>query len=393
MSNLAALAKDEGKPKLWTRDYLLVCLSSLALFFYFHSQPQTLPLFLELLSGRGDRAGWPLAALTIGAVLIRPIAGWALDTYGRKAIFLGGLLLFMLPGVLYIWTMSATLFIIFRFIQGVGWGVSNTSSNTVASDVIPPQRIGEGMGYLAVTMTIPMAIAPGVSLWVMEHYSFSVLFATTSVLLIISMALVILIKLPPHIAQGIRILALIERSSLRPALALLMLTITYSTIITFVPRFAVEQGFPVVGLFFAVMSTTTLLVRPSTGMFIDKFGEWGYKFAVTVGSIMICLALIILSGINSISHIVIGGILYGAGFGMGQPTLLALCIVRAPSQRRGAANGTYWTGYDIGITIGSILWGLVAASIGFKIMILLNIIPALAAIVIFYGGGKKIFEA
>ena len=88
-----------------------------------------------------------MASLTLAAVFSRPVAGWALDQYGRRLIFLGGLLVFLLPSILYAFMVPVTLLIVLRFIQGLGWGVANTSSWTVASDIVPPARLGRERGF------------------------------------------------------------------------------------------------------------------------------------------------------------------------------------------------------------------------------------------------------
>ena len=196
MENKAAGLKAEEKPKLWTRNYVLICLSSLLLFLHFHSMIPTLPLYMEIFGGKSSAAGFPMAALTLGAVLIRPVAGWALDVYGRKRIFLAGLLLFLLPAVLYVWMIPAYLLIVMRFVQGIGWGIGNTALNTVASDIIPLKRVGEGTGIFMTTLTLPMAISPGVSLWIVDHYSFPLLFTVSSSLIFLALILVFFIKLP-----------------------------------------------------------------------------------------------------------------------------------------------------------------------------------------------------
>ncbi len=387
MSNSVANPEmmDEEKARLWTRDYILVCLSSLLLFFHFHSLVPTLPLYMEIFGGKSSAAGLPMAALTLGAVLVRPIAGWALDVYGRKLIFLGGLLLFLLPAILYIWMIPAYLLIIMRFIQGIGWGIGNTASNTVASDIIPLKRIGEGMGIFMVTLTLPMAISPGVSLWIVERYSFPLLFILSSVLIFFSLILVFFIKFPGLEKKEIKPkFVFLDRASAKPALVVFMFTVSYSSVLSFLPVYAKQQGVHATGLFFTALAVSTLIIRPAVGIFVDKYGEKGYNLAVALGSIAICAALGILAQTASLSHLVLGGIFYGVGFGMGQPTLLALCIMNTLPEKRGAANATYWTAYDIGIALGSIAWGIVAAATGYRQMFYLNILPLLVALLVFF---------
>lgn len=381
----AARLTGERIPKLWTRNYVLICLSSLLLFLHFHSMIPTLPLYMEIFGGKSSTAGLPMAALTLGAVFIRPVAGWALDVYGRKIIFLAGLLLYLLPAVLYIWMIPAYLLIVMRFVQGIGWGIGNTASNTVASDIIPLKRIGEGTGIFMITLTLPMAISPVVSLWIIDHYSFSLLFTVSSFLILLALIMVLFIKFPRLEKQKIKPkFVFLDRSSARPALVILFFTIAYSSVISFLPVYAKQQGVDATGLFFASMAISTLIIRPIAGMFVDKQGEKGYNLAVALGGIAVCLALGILAQTASTFHLVVGGIFYGVGFGMGQPALLALTIMQTSAEKKGAANATYWTAYDIGIAIGSVVWGLVAAATGYREMFYINIIPMLVALLIYF---------
>ena len=106
----------KATPTLWTLNYLLIWFSSLALFFAFNSMVPTLPIYMELYGNIAGAAGFPLAALTIGAVLSRPFAGWSIDVYGRRIVFFGGIILFLLPCAVFIAMIPATLLIVFRFL-------------------------------------------------------------------------------------------------------------------------------------------------------------------------------------------------------------------------------------------------------------------------------------
>lgn len=69
-----------------------------------------LPLYMVLYGNIAGAAGLPLAALTVGAVLTRPFAGWSIDVYGRKIIFFVGIILFLLPCVAFIFMITPFLF-------------------------------------------------------------------------------------------------------------------------------------------------------------------------------------------------------------------------------------------------------------------------------------------
>ncbi|MDO9534327.1 MAG: MFS transporter [Bacillota bacterium] len=379
----------QGKPKLWTINFILSCLAHFSIYLVFFSFAPTLPIYIERFGGSSSIAGLAMAALTLAAVFSRPVAGWALDKYGRKLIFLGGLLVFLLPSILYIFMVPVTLLIVLRFIQGLGWGVANTSSWTVASDIVPPERLGEGMGFFSATLSIATAVAPALALWLIG-YSFEALFLACSLLIVIAIILALIVKYPQIEKQVVKTKTVfMEKAALRPAMVILFISITYSTILSFIALYAFRQGLASAGLFFAAFAITTLIFRPLSGMIIDRKGEKGYDLVFLIGSIAMITAILVLTRLVTPLHLVVGGIFYGLGFGFIQPTILAQCIRRVPSARRGAANATYWTALDIGVASGSIGWGFVANALGYSMMFFLTLIPVVIAIAIYFTGRKS----
>lgn len=380
-------AKNEvtSKPaKLWTSDYVLAFVSCLFMFFAFNSLIPTLPIYVEIYEGISWATGFPMAALTIGAVLIRPVAGWALDAYGRKAILLGGVLLFLLPSLSFIGMLSAFALIGLRLVQGVGWGIGNTAINTVASDIVPRERMGEGMSIFTATMGLSLAFAPALGLWLQEQFSFPILFTVVSVFIAISLLLALFIEYPEIEKKKEKIKWLtLEKNSLVPALVVLFYTINVSSIMSFVAVYAELQGITSSGIFFTATAITTLAVRPLVGYLVDKKGDWGYNLCMVMGTAGMVLAMVLLAHLTTVAHLVLGGLLHGFGFGIIQPTILARCLQLAPEKSRGAATATYWTTFDIGVALGSALWSLVVPWTGYYWMFLFTIVPVIIGFILY----------
>jgi MFS family permease len=83
-------------------------------------------------------------------------------------------------------------------------------------------------------------------------------------------------------------------------------------------------------------------------------------------------------------------LLFGVGFGAVQSSLQTLAVIYAPKDRLGAANATFFTGFDGGIGFGSIVAGVVSSVLGYNWMYLtFAIFPALAGILYFFTSGKN----
>ena len=68
--------------KIWTRDFLLICLANFFVFLGFQMTLPTIPLFVESLGGNEQLIGLVVGIFTFSALIVRPFAGKALETKG-----------------------------------------------------------------------------------------------------------------------------------------------------------------------------------------------------------------------------------------------------------------------------------------------------------------------
>ena len=375
----------DSNQKLWNVNFVLICLSNLTVAMSFHSLLPTLPLYIQSHGGSKSSAGLALAFLTISAIILRPFAGWVLDNYGRKVVLAVGLFVFLVPSLVYIAMISIIPLLIFRLIQGFGWGICNTAHGTVAADIIPPQRLGEGLGYFSLTVSISLAMAPAMGLWLVDRFSFQYLFAASSFLTLLSLLLALRIKYHKRTNLPTKSkLVFFEKEALHPSLITLLVALSYSSLASFLALFVRQQGLTTAGLFFTVMAVSSVLSRPVAGKLVDSKGRQGYNIVVSAGLISIILCMLVLSQTSASWYLVLSGLLFGIGLGSLQPTMMALCISKVPSSRKGGALATYWMAFDTGVAAGSIGWGIVAGIFGYSTMFILNIIPAVIGLLIYF---------
>ncbi len=361
---------------LWIRGFILITILNFLIYLGFQMLHPTLPVYARLLGGNDAEAGLLVGVLTLAAVLARPFIGLLLDLYGRKWIFFVGLigLIAIVSG--YIWAPSIGVLLVIRFLHGLSWGIAGTASSTVASDLIPKSRFGEGTGYFNLTTTLTMALAPALGLYLIQHYSFPVMFmvsvALSAIAALISLGIEYRAVMPRK-----RFGSLLEKTAVMPSCTIFFVSMTHGPILTFITLYASEQGITNIGPFFTVFASVLFITRPFVGRYSDKYG---IPTLIIPGTILIGAAMIMLYSVHSLLGFLWAGACYGLGYGAVFPSLQAMAVIAAPPERRGAANGNFLTGLDLGIGISAVVYGFVAQAVGYRSMYFWTIIPVLMAL-------------
>ncbi len=206
----------------------------------------TIPLFVEHLGGNDQLIGFVVGIFTFSALLVRPFAGRMLETKGRGFIYLTGLVIFVISVGTFGFAMGIAFLFLMRVVQGVGWGFSTTASGTIATDLIPERRRGEGMGYFGLSGNIALAFGPTLGLALAEVITFQQLFLFSALLGLTAFLLASRItykqveKSEKEIER--RKWDVYEKTALQPSLLLLFITITFGGIASFLPIYTAQKS-------------------------------------------------------------------------------------------------------------------------------------------------------
>jgi len=355
----------------------------MAIAFYF--MLPVLPIYLvDKLSVSKGEVGTILAFYTIAALMIRPFSGWAIDTFGRKKIYLIAFLLFSTSYVIYPIASGVTAFLAIRYFHGLTWGTLTTTSSTIAVDIIPPSRRGEGIGIFGLSMTIGVAIGPMIAILITDDTRFNSLFASAIVISLLGFILALIIKYPKFRSQnnskGFSWNGLIEKTALPVSTNMMLVMFTYGGVLSFIALYAKDIGVQSSGLFFLLLSVGIGLSRVGSGRLIDKQGP----SAVSVlGIILLVAGFPILAFIQTPLGFHTAALILGLGYGMIMPTFQTMVNNIAPANRRGAANSTFFTAFDLGIGLGMIGTGILSQWLGFGHTFIISSAMNLAALTLF----------
>ncbi|MDF1998786.1 MFS transporter [Peribacillus frigoritolerans] len=138
------------KERIWTKDFIVVCLSNFFVSLNFYILATAFPLYVkDILHGNQQQMGLAITIYVLGVVLIRPFSGRWVDRFGKKKMAVIGMVIFLVASICYFGTKGIVLFLAIRFIHGMSYAIASTAANTVASSLIPDSRQGEGMGYFS----------------------------------------------------------------------------------------------------------------------------------------------------------------------------------------------------------------------------------------------------
>lgn len=366
MTTQAKVKNASVEGKIWTKDFVLIFAANFFVFLGFQMTLPTIPLFVKELGGNDQLIGFVVGIFTFSALLLRPYAGHALESKGRSFVYLTGLSIFVVSIGSYAFVGGIFMLFFMRIIQGVGWGFSTTAGGTVATDLIPPKRRGEGMGYFGLSGNLALAFGPSLGLTLAGVISFPQLFLICASLGLVAFLLASQIRYKkvetsPDKTVPIKF-DVFEKTAVKPSVLLLFITVTFGGIATYLPLYAIEKGIEGIQFYFLTYAIFLMISRTFAGRIYDTKG---HLYVFLPGTFLIFIAMILLSWLPSTFVMLIAAACYGLGFGSVQPALQAWSVEEAPANRKGMANATFFSFFDLGIGLGAMVFGQLAFAFGY----------------------------
>ena len=331
-----------------------------------------LPVFVvEELNGADSQVGLIMGAFAVSALLVRPMTGRLVDQRSRKTILSIGALIYCLAPVLYTQAETVPVMLGLRFFHGLGIAAYTTAASVIVADITPPSRRGEGMGYYGMSLNLAMTVGPALGVMLIGHIGYDQLFWLCAMLALGSLVLSQLVQEPsrtssPH-QPGAQPRLWISRTALFPGFIAFCMTVTFGAVISFLPLFVKASNLGNPGIYFSVYSIAVVVSRPFAGRLSDRFGR---AAVIIPGMVCLTVAMITLAFASSLAGMLTAAVLQGLGFGVVQPSLMALAVDRSGPHERGLVLATLMGAFDVGVGLSSIILGAVLEYTNFAVMFL-----------------------
>lgn len=402
-----------SKDRLFSPVFVLIIASTLCCFLFGQGSNAGTTVYLEFKNEPTSLAGIGALVFSFFAAFARIIVGPLSDARGRKMAIVIGSAIMVAGGIGPIFSNTGVFFIIWRILQGLGFSTATTALATAASDVLPLSRLGEGIGYYGLGQAISMSCGPAIAIALIYSDSPENFYIGLTVFACVALIVSLFIRYerhpenlpptseflvrwkkgdvpyskPPEVERAnsedasaqnasnatrfsIRSMidGIFEPPALRGAIPMMLISTSFGFGIFFMGVYGTYLNVGNPGLFYTVSAITMILVRLTSGKFMDRL-----RPIIIMGGAVACglITYAVLFGCNSMENpdlmYYAAGAFYGVSLGVSLPINQAIAVKLSNPERWGAANGLYLFSNDIGIGISSLIWGVSVSSLGYPI--------------------------
>lgn len=351
--------------RIMTRPFMLLCLSHALFAGSFNMIIPELPAYLTQMGG-AEHKGWIIALFTLTAGLSRPFSGKLTDTIGRLPVMYVGTIACMVCSTLYPVLQFVAGFMVLRFFHGFSTGFKPTATAAYVADVVAPEKRGEAMGLLGICLSVGASSAPPLGSIVAQHFGTPMMFYTSAVLAVLSMA--ILYNMPETLPKkqpfSLALLKvgrddIFDPGSLPAAIVMLFCYLSYGVILTLIPDLSDHLGVSNRGTFFSIFTLSSASTRIFAGRISDQIGRVP---VLKVSAWVIAASMLILAFATTPWMLYLGGLVFGLGNGIFSPAINAWTVDLGNPNQRGRALSTMFIALEIAIGVGSLFAGWYFAS-------------------------------
>jgi predicted MFS family arabinose efflux permease len=296
-----------------------------------------------------------------------------IDHIGRKRSYTIGCLIMTLLPLMHLFlkaplTDDYLLLLLIRVVHGIGLAICFTAVFTFVVDLIPVNRLNEGIGIFGTSGLIGLAIGPMIAEVIIDTYGFTTFFLATSGLAAFALLLQIPVKDHHHLQPSSTIkspsfFALLKtRKQLVVGGLALLFGFGLAATGNFIAPFAEQRALSFISIYFLAYSCAAVSIRFVAGRLADRIGEnqiipWGLGLAAG-GLLMVPL-------VHGNLFLLVVGFLFGIGHGLLFPALNAMAVRGEAYAVRGKVTGIFTGGIDSGAFLGAMILGTIGQFAGF----------------------------
>ncbi len=347
------------------------------------------PIYIRSLGASMVQIGFIFSISSALSALLQIPSGWLSDRYGRKWLNITGILLGVLPPLLYIMAKDWTQLIPGVLLAGFSMGLYSPVRWSLVADLTTIEARAKTYSWMIIAATLGSVIGPILGGVIADIYGLKTPFLLYFLLMVLSLPPALLLKgetVTPSKGGSTTSMKTTEDSFLFSILLFACIDalqgvstgiITPLTPIFLVNAFSVDLGY--VGFILAIsLGLATVIVQIPGGWLAGKLNRKSLLTATFIFSAPF-YAFFALS--RNILEAFISLFLANAIISISWPGWMGLLMEITPSKKRGLVNGviatSWWTGYMSGNALSGLLWmmGVTIPYYTAALFVLISVLP------------------
>ncbi len=352
-----------------------------------------IPKYADHLGASSSVVGLITSMFAITALGMRVFSGPATLSFSKKKIVAIASLTIATAFCLYGLSTSIPMVMVARLLHGCGISFSSPTALAMASDALPRNKLGAGIGYFSMGQALSMAIGPSIGLSMIDTIGYNAAFFIGAAVMVVASVMMFTLRYSDKAAKKpfkISVNAIIAKEAMIPMVLILFIMMASSNVNAFIVLFAESRNVVNIGLYFTVNAIVMLITRPLVASVSDRLGV---RKILLPAMIFVALSFVLIGISTTLPMFLMAATVSAIGFGSCQPAIQTLCIKSVAPQRRGVGGCTNFVGMDIGALSGPIMAGAIVDKFGYATMYFSLVVPiviAIAVFIIFYGKIKAI---
>jgi predicted MFS family arabinose efflux permease len=352
---------------LLTRPMILLCSASFGAMICFYLLLSVVPQYATSIGASGIGAGFATGALMLSTVATELATPRIVARFGYRITLAAGLALLGAPALALTLAHTMPAILAICLVRGAGLAIIVVVGGSLVASIVPPERRGEGLGLYGFIVNVPAVVGLPLGVWLAAHAGYPTVFIIAGLGALAGIAAVPglpAVEAPAH-EEPIGVLAgLLTPALARPAIVFSATAMAAGVIVTFLPLAAIHASGNIIATALLIQAAASTLSRWYAGRLGDRLG---HAALLIPGVLLATLGMATLILIASTPAIMIGMVLFGIGFGITQNATLTLMFDRVSSSGYDAVSAVWNVGYDAGLGIGAVAFGVVSTHTGYPI--------------------------
>jgi MFS family permease len=353
----------DSAPRLLTRDYLTVAVSTLVFFAAFAMSLPVLPRYIVEVLGHGDAVvGLVFGANALAAVLARPLIGRIGDRHSRRVLLVGGSVLTAVGLLGHVVADTVAILVLARLVTGAGQAAVVVAATTIALDLAPVHRRGEASSYIMVALQLGLGTGPLLGELVLGRWSYDAVWVVSAAGALVCLATALGLSREPRRHVPLERARLLHPAGVRPGVVLGIGAIGFIGYLAFVPLYGPQIGLAQVGPLFLLSSGTVALVRTLAARVPDRIGPVP---GASLALVAMGVGLVAMGLWRTPLGLYLATFVMAAGSALLFPSLMLAATATVEEHERARAMATFTVFIDVTGAVGPSVLGVIAAVGGY----------------------------